>query len=336
VVGHRGAPAWRPEHTIASYTKAIADGADIIEPDCVSTKDGVLVARHENDITGTTNVKDVAKFADRKTTKTIDGVQITGWFTEDFTLAELKELRARERIPDVRPDNNQYSDEQIPTLTEIIALAEQKSAETGRTIGIFPETKHPTYFQSIGLPLEDRLINELKAHEYTASKAHVYIQSFEVANLKAIREKIGTSQPNWTLVQLLDDGAKQPADFVKAGDKRTYSDLATAEGIKEIATYADSVGPYKLHLMNVDSSGNFMPATEFVSNAHKSKLLVIPWTFRPENTFLPGSLKSADSANTRNPAGEIAEVQAYLKAGMDGFFTDDPALGRQAVDTFKR
>ncbi|MFL5347152.1 MAG: glycerophosphodiester phosphodiesterase [Hyalangium sp.] len=337
VVGHRGAPAWRPEHTIASYTKAIADGADIIEPDVVSTKDGYLVARHENDITGTTNVSTVTKYADRKTTKTVDGVQITGWFTEDFTLAELKELRARERIPQVRPDNTQYNDQfEIPTLTEIIALAEQKSAETGRTIYIFPETKHPTYFQSIGLPLEDRLINELKAHDFTATKTKVFIQSFELANLKYIRSKIGTSQPNWVLVQLLDDAAKQPYDFVAAGDKRTYGDLTTAESLKDIATYADSIGPYKMHLISVDGSGNLMPASDVVRNAHLNKMLVIPWTFRPENTFLPASLKSTGTDNTRNPEGSVTEIQSYLKAGIDGFFTDDPAIGRQAVDTFQR
>lgn len=337
VVGHRGAPAWRPEHTLASYTKAIEDGADVIEPDVVATKDGYLVARHENDITGTTNVSTVAKFADRKTTKMIDGVQITGWFTEDFTLAEIKELRARERIPQNRPDNTQYDDQfEIPTLTEIIALAEQKSAETGRTINIFPETKHPTYFQSKGLALEDRLIDELKAHDFTATKAKVFIQSFEVANLKYIRSKIGTSQPNWILVQLLDDGAKQPYDFVAAGDKRTYADLTTAESLKDIATYADSIGPYKLHLINVDSAGNFMPASEVVRNAHLNKMLVIPWTFRPENTFLPASLRTTAGDNVRNPDGSVAEMQTYLKAGIDGFFTDDPAVGRRAVDTFQR
>ncbi|WP_233262088.1 glycerophosphodiester phosphodiesterase [Vitiosangium sp. GDMCC 1.1324] len=338
VVGHRGASALRPEHTLASYTKAIEDGADIIEPDLVSTKDGVLVARHENEISGTTNVADVAKFADRKTTKTIDGVQLTGWFTEDFTLAELKELRARERIPQVRPDNKtNYNDQfEIPTLSEVIALAKDMSGKAGRTIHIYPETKHPTYFQSIGLPLEDRLISTLKADAFTASQATVYIQSFEVANLKAIREKIGTSQPNWRLVQLMDEASKQPYDFVKAGDARTYGALMTAEGMKEIAKYANGVGPYKLSIVNVDSAGQFQAASELVRNAHAAKLLVHPYTFRPENNFLPAPLKSEGVDSTRNPAGSIKEIQTYLDAGIDGFFTDDPAVGRQAVDTYNR
>jgi glycerophosphoryl diester phosphodiesterase len=336
VIGHRGASAWRPEHTIASYTKAIEDGADVIEPDLVATKDGVLVARHENEISGTTNVADVAKFADRRTTKTVDGVQLTGWFTEDFTLAELKELRARERIPQIRPPNTQYNDQfPIPTLAEVIALAKEMSATKGRKISIYPETKHPTYFQSINLPLEDRLIAALKADDYTATQVTVYIQSFETANLKAIRAKIGTSQPNWKLIQLMDNSTLKPYDFVKAGDPRTYADLATAAGMQEIATYADGVGPYKLTIMNVDSAGAFMEPTPLVANAHAVNLKVHPFTFRPENTFLPTPLKAAGPDTMRNPAGSVAEIQAYLKVGIDGFFTDDPAIGRQAVDTYQ-
>jgi glycerophosphoryl diester phosphodiesterase len=337
VVGHRGASALRPEHTLASYRKAIEDGADIIEPDLVSTKDGVLVARHENEISGTTNVKEVAKFADRKTKKTIDGVQIEGWFTEDFTLAELKELRARERIPKERPDNTQYNDQfEIPTLAEVIALAREMSASTGRTIHLYPETKHPTYFQSLNLPLEDRLIATLRANDFSARQATVYIQSFEVANLKALREKIGDSQPNWKLVQLMDDRTRKPYDFVKAGDERTYGDLMTEAGMREIATYANGVGPYKLTIINVDGSGNFQEPSDLVRNAHLAKLLVFPYTFRPENAFLHAPLKAEGPDSTRNPSGSVSEIQAYLKAGIDGFFTDDPALGRQAVDTFKR
>jgi glycerophosphoryl diester phosphodiesterase len=337
VVGHRGASALRPEHTLAAYRKAVEDGADIIEPDLVSTKDGVLVARHENEISGTTNVSTLAKYADRKVTKTIDGVQLTGWFTEDFTLAELKELRARERIPASRPGNTQYNDQdEIPTLAEVIALAKELSAQTGRTIHIYPETKHPTYFQSIGLPLEDRLVTALKADEFTTSKATVYIQSFEVANLKYLREKLGGSQPNWKLVQLMEEATKKPYDFVKAGDPRTYADLMTEAGMKEIATYANGVGPYKLSIINVDSTGAFQQPSSLVSNAHAAGLVVFPYTFRPENAFLPAPLKTEGPDSTRNPAGSIKEIQAYLDAGIDGFFTDDPAVGRQAVDTYKR
>ena len=336
VIGHRGAPALRPEHTLASYQKAIDDGADIIEPDLVSTKDGVLVARHENEISGTTNVADVPGFAGRKTTKTIDGQSITGWFTEDFTLGELKTLRARERIPSIRPNNTTYNDQfDIPTLDEIIALARDQSAKLGRNIGIYPETKHPTYFQSIGLPLEDKLIDGLRRDAFTASRTTVYIQSFEVANLKAIRNKIGSSQPNWKLVQLMGTSSRQPYDFVVAKDTRTFGDMMTSQGMRDIATYANGVGPDKNSIMSLDANGKLTDPTDLIRNAHNAGLVVHPYTFRPENTFLPPSLRSG-ADNTRNVNGSITEIQAFLRAGVDGFFTDDPAVGRQAVSTFKR
>ncbi|KFE60890.1 glycerophosphodiester phosphodiesterase [Hyalangium minutum] len=336
VIGHRGASALRPEHTLASYRKAVEDGADVIEPDVVSTKDGVLVARHENEIGGTTNVSTIAKFESYKKTKTIDGVQITGWFTEDFTLAELKELRARERIPDIRPGNMQYNDQfEIPTLTEVIELAKELSDSTGRTIHITPETKHPTYFQSINLPLEDKLVETLKANDFTKNKAYVFIQSFETTNLKALRQKIGTSQEKWKLMQLIDSAEKAPYDLVAAGDTRKYGDLLTQASIKEIAKYADGVSPYKLNLINVDSAGAFQTPTDVIRFAHEEGLLVHSWTFRPENNFLPAPLKSNSTASTRNEAGSVTEIQEYLKAGLDGVFTDDPAVGRKAVDTFK-
>ncbi|MCO1463951.1 glycerophosphodiester phosphodiesterase [Burkholderia multivorans] len=337
VVGHRGASALRPEHTLASYRKAIEDGADIIEPDLVATRDGVLVARHENEISGTTNVSTLPQFASRKTTKTIDGTQLTGWFTEDFTLAELKTLRARERIPQIRPANAAYNDQfEIPTLDEIVALAKQMSAQTGRTIHLYPETKHPTYFQSIGLPLEDRLVDALLKDPYTSRTATVYIQSFEVANLKAIRNRIGASQPNWKLVQLMDEAAQRPYDFVKANDKRTYGDLSTRDGMREIATYANGVGPYKTSIIAVAADGTLQQPTPYVRYAHEAGLVVHPYTFRPENNFLPASLKDGGTPDTRNTAGSVREIQAYLRAGIDGFFTDDPAVGRTVVDTFKR
>ena len=336
VIGHRGAPALRPEHTLASYQKAIDDGADIIEPDLVSTKDGVLVARHENEISGTTNVADVAAFAGRKATKTIDGQSVTGWFTEDFTLGELKTLRARERIPSIRPDNVAYNDQfDIPTLDEIIALARDQSAKLGRNIGIYPETKHPTYFQSIGLPLEDKLIDGLRRDAFTASRTTVYIQSFEVANLKAIRNKIGSSQPNWKLVQLMGTSSRQPYDFVVAKDTRTFGDMMTSQGMRDIAAYANGVGPDKNGIMSLDANGKLTDPTDLIRNAHNAGLVVHPYTFRPENTFLPPSLRSG-ADNTRNVSGSITEIQAFLRAGVDGFFTDDPAVGRQAVSTFQR
>ncbi len=338
VIGHRGASALRPEHTLAAYRKAVEDGADVIEPDLVVTKDGVLVARHENDITGTTNVSDLPQFASRRTTKTIDNVQVTGWFTEDFTLAELKQLRARERIPLNRPGNTQYNEQfEIPTLAEVIELAKQLSASTGRTIHIYPETKHPTYFKSINLPFEDRLIELLRRDDFTKTKATVFIQSFETANLKEIRQKIGDSQPNWKLVQLIDAADRAPYDFVAAGDPRKYADLLTQASIQEIANYADGLGPYKLNLINVDANGAFQAPSEVIRYAHEAGMIVHSWTFRPEDPFLPASLRTTGgTASTRNEAGSITEIQKYLEAGLDGFFTDDPAVGRRAVDTFQQ
>ncbi|MHA6880163.1 glycerophosphodiester phosphodiesterase [Ralstonia pseudosolanacearum] len=336
VIGHRGAPALRPEHTLASYQKAIDDGADIIEPDLVATQDGVLVARHENEISGTTNVADLPQFAGRRATKTIDGQSVTGWFTEDFTLAELKTLRARERIPDIRPDNTAYNDQfDIPTLTEIIALARDQSALRGRNIGLYPETKHPTYFQSIGLPLEDRLIAALRQDDFTASRTTVYIQSFEVANLKSIRNRIGGSQPNWKLVQLLGTATQRPYDFTVANDARTYADLMTDQGLRDIAGYANGVGPDKSSVIALDANGALTDPSDLIRNAHSAGLVVHPYTFRPENIFLPAALRSG-ADNARNVSGSIQEIQAFLRAGVDGFFTDDPAVGRQAVDTFQR
>ncbi|MGA4335053.1 glycerophosphodiester phosphodiesterase [Ralstonia nicotianae] len=336
VIGHRGAPALRPEHTLASYQKAIDDGADIIEPDLVATQDGVLVARHENEISGTTNVADLPQFAGRRATKTIDGQSVTGWFTEDFTLAELKTLRARERIPDIRPDNTAYNDQfDIPTLAEIIALARDQSALRGRNIGLYPETKHPTYFQSIGLPLEDRLIAALRQDDFTASRTTVHIQSFEVANLKSIRNRIGGSQPNWKLVQLLGTATQRPYDFTVANDARTYADLMTDQGLRDIAAYANGVGPDKNSVIALDANGALTDPSDLIRNAHSAGLVVHPYTFRPENIFLPAALRSG-ADNARNMSGSIQEIQAFLRAGVDGFFTDDPAVGRQAVDTLQR
>ncbi|MGA4260656.1 glycerophosphodiester phosphodiesterase [Ralstonia nicotianae] len=336
VIGHRGAPALRPEHTLASYQKAIDDGADIIEPDLVATQDGVLVARHENEISGTTNVADLPQFAGRRATKTIDGQSVSGWFTEDFTLAELKTLRARERIPDIRPDNTAYNDQfDIPTLAEIIALARDQSALRGRNIGLYPETKHPTYFQSIGLPLEDRLIAALRQDDFTASRTTVHIQSFEVANLKSIRNRIGGSQPNWKLVQLLGTATQRPYDFTVANDARTYADLMTDQGLRDIAAYANGVGPDKNSVIALDANGALTDPSDLIRNAHSAGLVVHPYTFRPENIFLPAALRSG-ADNARNVSGSIQEIQAFLRAGVDGFFTDDPAVGRQAVDTLQR
>ncbi|STQ89497.1 glycerophosphodiester phosphodiesterase [Iodobacter fluviatilis] len=329
VIGHRGASALRPEHTIAGYTKAIEIGADVIEPDLVSTKDGVLVARHENEISGTTNVADKAEFASRKATKIIDGVSITGWFTEDFTLAELKTLRAKERIPANRPENAKYDGQfEIPTFQEVMDLAKAKTKETGRTIGIYPETKHPSYFKSINLPLEKRLVDALHANGYKGKTAPVFIQSFEVANLKEIRAL--TDLP---IVQLLS-GTGQPEDFRLAGDKRSYADIATAAGLKEVATYANGIGPTKDMIIPRDANNNLGTPTSLVKDAHAANLVLHPYTFRPENPFLPANLRKGDVKSLTERGDLAAELTVFLQAGIDGFFTDDPAVGRAALDAY--
>ena len=230
IVGHRGASALRPEHTLAAYQKAIDDGADFIEPDLVATKDGYLVARHENEIGGTTNVKTLSSFKDREKTKSIDGSEIKGWFTEDFTLNELNQnVRARERIAEYRPQNVQYNDQySIPTLDQIIQLAENHYKKTGKIIGLYIETKHPTYFQSIGLGLEDPLLQTLAKYQYTREIAPIYLQSFEVANLKYMNEQLDLhkSLKHAKIIQLLDSPNSAPADFVKSGNPQKYLDIA--------------------------------------------------------------------------------------------------------------
>ena len=340
LIAHRGASALRPEHTLASYTQAIEDGADVIEPDLVSTKDGVLVARHENAIAilnadgtvreATTDIVDRPEFASRKTTKTIDGTVITGWFTEDLTLAELKTLRARERIPAIRPANAAFNGQfQVPTLQEVIDLAKSKAIEKGRTIGIYPETKHPTYFKSIGLPLEKRLIDALALNGWNSRDAPVFIQSFEVANLKEMRG-LTTAR----IIQLLSS-AGRPYDFVATGaaETRLYADLITPAGLKEVAAYANGIGPSKDMVIPVVNGALGAP-TALVANAKVAGLVTHIYTLRPENAFLPANLKKVPTTDNTVRGDSITEIQTFLQAGVDGFFTDDSAVGREAVRTF--
>lgn len=332
VIGHRGASALRPEHTLASYQKAIDDGADVIEPDLVSTKDGVLVARHENNIAGTTNVAELPQFADRKRIKVIDGERIEGWFTEDFTLAELKSMRARERIPNLRPYNAKLNDQfEIPTFDEILKLVEQAASKRGSAIGIYPELKHPSYFRGIGLPLEEKLASALQGNAY-AKTAPIYVQSFEVSPLRSMKRLLGASMPNVRIVQLIGNARGRPADWRLSGDTRTYAAMLTPLGLREVATYANGIGPEKNLVIPRDAQGNLGAPTQLVAHAHAAGLIVHPYTFRPENSFLPRSLRAPGDDATRNPAGMERELQTFIGAGIDGFFTDDPALGRRVVD----
>jgi glycerophosphoryl diester phosphodiesterase len=332
VIGHRGASGYRPEHTLASYQLAIDMGADYIEPDLVSTQDGVLVARHENEISGTTNVADRPEFANRRVTKTIDGVSVTGWFTEDFTLAELKTLRARERLPDLRPKNAKFDGMfEVPTLEEVIQLVQGQSPGRGRDVGIYPETKHPTYFDSIDLSLEEPLVALLERYGYKDANDPVFIQSFEVGNLKQLNQM--TKLP---LVQLAD-AAGRPFDFALAGDPRTYRDMVTPQGLAEIATYADGLGPNKSLLIPRDSNNRLLSPTTVVQDAHAQGLKAHPWTFRSENSFLPANFQMgnpADPAFERQYGDAIAEDKLFLSLGIDGFFTDFPDTGVAARDEF--
>lgn len=326
IVGHRGASGYRPEHTLAAYELAYRQGVDWVDVDLVPTKDGELVARHENEIGGTTDVAEHAEFADRKTTKTIDGAEVTGWFTEDFTLAELKTLRATERIPENRPNNTIYDGRyEIPTFQEVLDQTRRLSRELHRDLGTYPEIKHSTYFAGIDNPTEPKLVEILRHNRLTKAKSPVVIQSFEVANLKALNEKIDVR-----LVQLTS-ATGAPADFVAGGDPRTYADLVTPEGLAEVATYADYLGPAKEQIIPLDDEDNLAEPTSLVADSHRAGLLVAPYTFRNENPFLPANLRSDDPADPTAWGDIFAEYEAFLATGIDGFFADQPDTAVEAT-----
>lgn len=312
VIAHRGASSELPEHTIEAYRRAIEEGADFIEPDLVMTSDGVFVARHENEISGTTDVADHPEFAGRRTTRMIDGEKMIGWFTEDFTLAELRTLRARERLPELRPGNAEHDGlYTIPTLAEIIALANAR----GRPVGIIPEIKHPSHFRRIGLPMEEALATQLRASGYADADDAAIIQCFEIGPLRRLDELTGLR-----LVQLVaaEGGPADAPDI-------SYARMITPEGLAEIAGYADIVSPDKNLVIPRDADDNLGEPTNLVADAHAAGLLVIPWTFRPENYFLPASLRSGEDPRRHGLGDE--EMRLFLQAGIDGLFTDAPEDG---------
>ncbi|KAB2901525.1 MAG: glycerophosphodiester phosphodiesterase [Burkholderiaceae bacterium] len=349
VIGHRGAAGYLPDHTLEGYKKAIELGADFIEPDLVATKDGVLVARHEPNITGTTDVSTRAEFASRKTKKTVDGVVEEGWFVSDFTLAEIKTLRAIQ--PLAERDQSYNGKFQIPTFEEVLDLAKSESVRVGRTIGVYPETKHPTYHVNQGLKLEDRLLAILAKYGYTSKGSPVIVQSFEVSNLKYLRTKTQVR-----LVQLVDaddvnpDGSislvapyDKPYDFAVAGDSRTFASLLTSSGLKEVKTYADGIGPWKPYLIpsklvdenkdgkpdDLNGDGKIderdrvmMPATDVLKNAHAAGLFVHPYTFRSEARRLASNFKGDPKA----------EYRLFYDLGVDGVFADFPDHAKVARD----
>jgi len=338
VIGHRGACGYVPEHTLTSYFIAMQDGVDYVEPDLVMTKDGVLVARHENEIGGTSDVARHPEFANRRATKTIDGIAHTGWFTEDFTLAELKTLRARERIPDIRPNNTRFDGQfEVATFEEILALvagvqqqrdmsAKQLGLPAPSRIGVYPETKHPTYFQGLGLAMEELLVDTLHRHGYKGRNGLAIIQCFEVGNLKAMRRM--TELP---IIQLMETEGG-PYDLIAQGIKRTYQDMITPAGLAEVATYATGIGPYKLQVIPRDAHDMLGEPTSLIKDAHAAGLQVHAYTFRAENQFLPKDLRSGPEPHHLGDLG--GELQAYLNAGLDGFFTDHADFGARSRDAF--
>ncbi len=308
IIAHRGASGDRPEHTLAAYELAIDQGADFIEPDLVLTRDGVFVARHENEISGTTDVADHPEFADRKTTKRFDGHELTGWFTEDFTLAELRTLRAKERLPFLRPDNTAYNGQfPIPTLEDVLALVKRKEAETGRVIGIYPEMKHPGYFETLGFDMVPMLIDQLKEAGYEDRDDPVFIQCFEVKPL--VRARLRTKL---RLVQLIS-AEGSPPDI----EDGSYPLMVTPIGLSRVAVYADGIGPDMRLVLDADGT-----PTDVVKDAHEQGLVVHPYTLRRENAFMPESLKSSD--NPAGLGGFPVLMGLLVKAGVDGFFTDHP------------
>lgn len=319
VIAHRGASGYRPEHTLEAYALAVEMGADVIEPDLVSTRDGVLIARHEVDISETTDVAARTEFAGRRATKTIDGETRTGWFADDFTLAEIRTLRAVERLPALRPQSAAHDGRfGVPTFDEILALAARLGAERGRPVGVYPETKHPSYFAGVGLALEAPLVAALHRAGLTTRDAPVWIQSFEVGNLKRLR-----AMTDVRLVQLATPGGA-PAD----DPATTYDAMTTPAGLAAVATYADALGVARAFVIAAGTTG---PPSALVQDARGAGLAVHVWTVRAENVFLPAALQSsADPAALGNVA---AEVRALAAAGVDGLFCDQPdlclaALGR--------
>ena len=354
LIAHRGASGYRPEHTLEAYALGIEQGADFIEPDLVLSQDGVLHARHEpmlarvqlesdgrtikrsadgrpelHRIDTSTNVWQLEKYTDRLRIKQLDGKPVGGWFAEDFTAAELRaDVRAQERLRDFRQSNNVFNNlYAIPTLAEVIDLAQRRSKELGRTIGIYPETKHPSYFKSFtdarGLQrMEDLLVAQLHAAYGNNRDAPVFIQSFEVNNLQYVRR-----QTKLRLIQLLS-ATGQPYDFQVSGDMRSYQDLARPQGLDFLKGYVDGIGAHTQLI--VPSDGRRLQApTALIQNAHARGLPVHGWTFRVENQFLPSELARGTSASA--PGDMAAQLRVFIEAGMDGFFTDHPDLGRETL-----
>ncbi|MFE3514502.1 glycerophosphodiester phosphodiesterase [Streptomyces sp. NPDC059166] len=318
VIGHRGASGYRPEHTLGSYQLALDMGAHIVEQDLVPTKDGHLVCRHENDITGTTDVAEHPEFAGRRTTKKVDGVSLTGWFTEDFTLAELKTLRAKERIPANRQENTLYDGRwQIPTFEEVLRWADTEGRRRGRPVWLYVETKHPSYFRGLGLGLEEPLARLLRRYGRHRADSPLILQSFEPGSVRRLAKLVSTPR-----VVLLSGPKERPWDFVESGDPRTVADLVKPEGLKWIASFAQGIGPTLDLVIPKDAAGRLTTPTSLVRDAHALGLVLHPYTLRNENTFLPADFRRGTDPNAYGDV--FGAARAYFEAGIDGIFSDNP------------
>ncbi|SCD87248.1 glycerophosphodiester phosphodiesterase [Streptomyces sp. PpalLS-921] len=318
VIGHRGASGYRPEHTLGSYQLALDMGAHIVEQDLVPTRDGHLVCRHENDITGTTDVADHPEFASRRTTKKIDGVSLTGWFTEDFTLAELKTLRATERIPGNRQRNTVYDGRwEVPTFEEVLRWADEEGRRRGAPVWLYVETKHPSYFRKLGLGLEEPLARLLRRHDRHRANSPLLLQSFEPGSMRRLAKLVATPR-----VVLLSGPTERPWDFVESGDPRTVADLVTPAGLKWIASFAQGIGPTLDLVIPKDAAGRLTEPTTLVADAHAKGLVLHPYTLRNENTFLPADFRRGTDPNAYGDV--FGAFRAYFATGIDGIFSDNP------------
>ncbi|MFD7791963.1 glycerophosphodiester phosphodiesterase [Streptomyces sp. NPDC059759] len=318
IIGHRGASGYRPEHTFGSYQLALDLGADVVEAgDLVPTKDGHLVCRHEPEIGGTTDVAAHPEFAARRTTKTLDGIPTTGWFTEDFTLAELKTLRAVERIPANRPHNTLYNGRwEIPTFEEVLRWQDEQTRKRGKQVWIYPETKHPTYFRALGLGLEERVAKLLRRYGKDKKDSPVILQSFEPTSIQRLDKLVGNP-----LAVLLSGADTRPWDFVATGDPRTVADLVTPQGLKWIASFAQGIGPTLDLVIPKDAAGNLTTPTTLVADAHHAGLVLHPYTMRNENPFLPANFRKGTDPTAYGDA--FGAFKAYFATGIDGVFSDN-------------
>lgn len=329
VIGHRGSSGYRPEHTLGSYQLALDLGADVVEQDLVPTKDGHLVCRHENEIGGTTDVADHTEFAGRRTTKTVDGVSVTGWFTEDFTLAELRTLRAKERIPAIRQRNTLYDGRwAVPTFEEVLRWADREGKRRGKRVWLHVETKHPTYFRGLGLGLEEPLAALLRRYGRAGRDAAVFLQSFEPSSIQRLSRLVSAPR-----VVLLSAANTRPWDFEVAKDPRTVADLVKPEGLKWIAGFAQGIGPTLDLIVPRTADGRLGAPTTLVPDAHARGLVLHPYTARNENTFLPAEYRKGTDPNAYGDA--FGAFKRYFELGVDAIFTDNPDTGLLAAEAFR-